>query len=432
MTRFALLALLSAALLSGCTTTTPTSAARPLPGAGAAAEDVITVLRPDPALSDAQLAAQYRGTLVTRTDAFAVIATDSVAPLSSLGANPGGNVRRERNRHALHAPDMNTVSSLGVPYWGLGTIAYWGSGTGLWREGVAYWGGGTPDAGTSVANEATWRSIGLGEAHRRLGTAPGTGVTIAVLDTGVDVSHPMFASALTPSDTWYDFMDGDAQPQDDGVLGLGAAGHGTEVAGLALIVAPGAKIMPVRVLDSEGRGHVSTVVSGIVWAADHGADVINLSLGADEPIEAVTQAVQYANAKGAVVVASAGNKGTEGLQYPAGEFGGSAMNLAVGSHGAAWNKSTFSQYGALSLLAPGEEMVGPAPGGRLATWSGTSMAAPIVAAAAALALSNGQPSGAQAVAHLKATATPVDSLASNSTFAGKLGTGRLDLDALTH
>lgn len=431
MTRPPLL-LLSAALLNSCTTATTPTTPQAQPGPRAATAQVVTVLNPDPALSDRQLAAQYDGTLVTRTSTFAVIATRTVGRLSAQGAGTASGVWREANRNALRAPVMNTVSSLGNAYWGLGT-AYWGGGLSLWREGVAWWGGGAQTGTPAIANEATWQSIGLGAAHERLKVSgvPGSGVTVAVLDTSLDLTHPMFASSLTPKSTWYDFIAGDTQPQDEGVLGTGATGHGTEVAGLALIVAPGAKIMPVRVLDAQGMGHVSTVVNGIIWATDHGADIINLSLGADEPIEAVRQAVRYANSAGVVVVASAGNNGTEGLQYPAGDFAGSALNLAVGSHGAAWNKSAFSQYGALSLLAPGEDMVGPAPGNQLATWSGTSMAAPVVSGAAALALGSGSVRGAQAVSRIRATATPVDRLAVNAAFTGKLGAGRLNLDALT-
>ena len=448
--------LLTAALLTACGTSTPTSAA-PQPGAGSSAEQIVTVLNPDPALSDAQLAARHGGTLVTRTPAFAVIAAADTRPLTAQNAGLG--VVRERNRGALSLPAMNrvnagsnTIGGQGVNYWGGGVaywgngVAYWGGSTTLWGSGVAYWGGGVNywgggvnywggggQNGTTVANIDTWQSIGLDVAQTRLGAngVPGAGVTIAVLDTGVDVSHPMFTSSLTPQDTWYDFADGDALPMDDGTFGQDASGHGTEVAGLALIVAPGAKIMPVRVLDAQGQGNVSSVVQGILWATDHGADIINLSLGSDEPVEAVKQAIQYANDAGVVVVASAGNAGTEGLRYPAGHFAGSALNLAVGSHGLAWNKSAFSQYGALSLLAPGEELIGPAPGGRLAAWSGTSMSAPVVAGAAALALSSGSLNGADAVRRIQATATGVDALAANQPYAGKLGAGRLNLDALT-
>ena len=449
MTRPTLALLLSAALLTACGTSTPTAAA-PQPGAGSSAEQIVTVLNPDPALSDAQLAARHGGTLVTRTPGFAVIAAADTRPLTAQ--NAGLSVVRERNRGALSLPAMNRVNAGGntlggqgvaywgggVAYWGLG-VAYWGGSTTLWGSGVAYWGngvnywGGGGQSGQTVANADTWQSIGLDVAQTRLGVngVPGAGVTIAVLDTGVDVGHPMFASSLTPQDTWRDFADGDALPMDDGTFGQDASGHGTEVAGLALIVAPGAKIMPVRVLDAQGQGNVSSVVQGILWATDHGADIINLSLGSDEPVEAVKQAVRYANDAGVVVVASAGNAGTEGLRYPAGQFAGSALNLAVGSHGLAWNKSAFSQYGALSLLAPGEELVGPAPGGRLAAWSGTSMSAPVVAGAAALALSSGNLNGADAVRRIQATATGVDALAANQPFAGKLGAGRLNLDAIT-
>ncbi|WP_019012418.1 S8 family serine peptidase [Deinococcus aquatilis] len=238
----------------------------------------------------------------------------------------------------------------------------------------------------------------------------------------------MFAASLSPQSSWADLVDGDAVPQDEGTFGQGASGHGTAVAGLALLVAPGVKLMPVRVLDAGGLGDASAVAGGIVWAADHGADVINISLGSDQLVEAVTQAVAYANSLGAVVVAAAGNAGREGLDFPAAQFGGSDLNLAVGSHGALGLKSAFSQYGGLSLMAPGEGLMAPAPQSRVAAWSGTSMAAPVAAGAAALALAQGRTPQA-AVSRLQATARNAD--AQNVLYAGKLGAGTLDLNRLT-
>ncbi len=143
--------LLTAALLTACGTSTPTASVQP--GAGSSAEQIVTILNPDPALSDAQLAARHGGTLVTRTPAFAVIAAADTRPLTAQNAGLG--VVRERNRNALSLPAMNrvnagenTIGGQGVAYWGGGVaywgngVAYWGGSTTLWGSGVAYWGGG--------------------------------------------------------------------------------------------------------------------------------------------------------------------------------------------------------------------------------------------------------------------------------------------------
>ncbi|WP_309569910.1 S8 family serine peptidase, partial [Deinococcus sp.] len=126
---------------------------------------------------------------------------------------------------------------------------------------------------------------------------------------------------------------------------------------------------------------------------------------------------------------SAGNSGGEGIDYPAAEFGTQPMNMSVGSVDLNDAKSAFSQYStALKLVAPGEGVFGPAPQERLAAWSGTSMSAPMVAGGLALAMGTGV-NGAQAAAALTSTATPIDGVSGNAAYTGKLGTGRLNLDA---
>ncbi|HEX8104396.1 MAG TPA: S8 family serine peptidase, partial [Solirubrobacteraceae bacterium] len=132
---------------------------------------------------------------------------------------------------------------------------------------------------------------------------------IAIIDSGIDADHPEFAGRLLPG---RDILEADDDPDD-------AYGHGTEVAGVAAAgtgddrgiagVAPGAKIIPVRVLDDHGTGYDDDVAAGITWAADHGAGVINLSLGGPESSPVLVAAVAHARAKDAVVVAAAGNDG---------------------------------------------------------------------------------------------------------------------------
>lgn len=407
--------LLTAALLAGCTRTAP------LPTDAQAHTTVLTVTSPDPTLSDAQLEQRYGAKLITRTATFAVLTTSR----SGLRAqNAGVSAQPD---HVIRSP-LRAAGSVNL--WGEGSVGLWGEGSvSLWGDGsVALWGDGHSSAET--ANHDTWQALGLSAAHTRQPTAgANTTTTIAVLDTGLDLDHPMFQASLSPRSTWKDFVDHDATPHDEGEFGSGLTGHGTEVAGLALIVAPHATLMPIRVLDETGRGDASAVAAGIVWAADHGADIINLSLGADQPVDAITEAVAYANSRGVIITASAGNNGNEGLDYPAAQFAGSALNLAVGSHDGAGVKSAFSQYGALSVTAPGEGLFGPAPQRRLAAWSGTSMSAPIAAGSAALTLGlTGAP--AAAVARLTTTARNTDTL-NHASLQGKLGAGALDLDAAT-
>jgi subtilisin family serine protease len=140
-------------------------------------------------------------------------------------------------------------------------------------------------------------------------TTQGSGQVIAVLDTGVDLTHPDLAPNLVPG---HDFVDGDTDPDDHQYHGTHVAGTAAAVAGNALGVAgvaPAAKVLPVRVLDGDGHGSTSAIAQGIQYAADRGADVINMSLGGPGGAgdQLFMDALQYANAKDVVVVAAAGN-----------------------------------------------------------------------------------------------------------------------------
>ncbi|MFB9990904.1 S8 family serine peptidase [Deinococcus oregonensis] len=436
LTRFPL-SIFTALALAGCAATTTPQA----PGASAS-DYVMTVLTPDPSLSDAQLSARYGGTLLTRTPNFALLRVAGGTLRSASFANDL-RVVVEPNKDVFSVPTFSSSGTVGlwgsgtVGLWGSGTVGLWGSGTvGLWGSGtVGLWGSGIGASAANTLNYAEYTSIGLGDAQTRIaaqGLTPGAGVTIAVLDTGLDLGHSAFAGHLSPTNTWKDFVDQDNLPQDQGTMGTGAVGHGTEVAGLSLTVSPGAHLMPLRVLDEQGRGDVDNLTQAIVWAADHGANIINLSLGAATAVEAVTQAIAYANSRGVVVVASAGNQGHEGLDYPAAEFGLTSSNLAVGSVTHAGTKSVFSQYGPLTVLAPGEGLVGPAPQGQAAAWSGTSMSTPLVAGSVALAMTHVPArSAADSADRLKATAQDLGGVSGNANYTGKLGVGRIDLDALT-
>ena len=221
-------------------------------------------------------------------------------------------------------------------------------------------------------------------------------VVVAVLDTGVDLSHPDLRNRLVEGRS---FVTGRSGPADDN-------GHGTHVAGIIAAeadngvgvsgVAPGCRVMPVKVLDAEGGGTTGDIVAGMVWAADHGARIINLSLGGTGGGQALDDAVSYAQAKGCLVVAAMGNDGSQQQEYPAALAG----VLAVGSVDQQGGRSSFSNFGSwIGVTAPGSGILSTTPtyavtmsdreglGRGYGTLSGTSMATPQVAGVAALVAS---------------------------------------------
>ncbi len=210
-------------------------------------------------------------------------------------------------------------------------------------------------------------------------------VTIAILDTGVDLTHPDLEHKILPG---YDFVNGDSVPQDD-------AGHGTHVAGIAAAlgnngigiagVSWGARILPVKVLDSAGRGTALNVAEGIVWAADQGAQVINLSLGGSQFSQTLQDAVLYAEGRGVLLIASSGNTNSNFVLYPA-RF---PQVMAVAATDASNQRASFSNYGdEIEIAAPGVSILSLYPGG-YNTLSGTSMSAPHVSGLAAILIGQG-------------------------------------------
>src|SRR4051794_11664813 len=247
-------------------------------------------------------------------------------------------------------------------------------------------------------------------------TSTGAGATVAVVDTGIDAAHPDLAGRILPG---YDFVDGDSTPQDGN-------GHGTHVSGIVAAdadngigvdsVAPGASILPVRVLDNSGSGSDATVAQGIDWATDHGAAVINLSLGGSVPTppglglpDPMSTAVQRAVSHGVVVVAAAGN---DGLPFCENNSLAGKV-LCVGAVDKRDNRSFYSSFGqGLSLVAPGGSDMPGTDEDVLSTWNdgsyqelaGTSQATPHVSGVAALLVSLGV-RGQAAVQRILATAT---------------------------
>jgi subtilisin family serine protease len=209
------------------------------------------------------------------------------------------------------------------------------------------------------------------------------GVVIAVLDTGVDVHHPDLQGSFVAG---FDVIGNDADADDDHGHGSAAAGviaaRGHNGEGLAG-VCWSCSVMPVKVLDGNGSGTSSAVAAGIVWAADHGARVISMSLGGVGTTQALANAVAYAAGKGAVLVAAAGNSGTTTRFYPA------AYPEVIGVAGTTSSDKLYdwSNRGDwVQVAAPGCNTA-PRLGGGYENFCGTSSATPLVAGIAGLALS---------------------------------------------
>jgi subtilisin family serine protease len=306
------------------------------------------------------------------------------------------------------------------------------------------WAVGSPAAYTAQWAPAAMR---LREAHL---FTRGAGIKVAVLDTGIDLAHPAFTGRLLPG---YDFVDGDADPSE--VLcspapcstpGI-AYGHGTHVAGLIALVAPSAKIIPYRVLDPNGEGNAWVLAEALQRAVADGADVINMSLGTPtrtrilasitklfqcEPPDAADPELDFSDSSysadlarcgtttGPVIVAAAGNDGSSAVdEYPARERVKGL--IAVGASNDTKRLAQFSNFGSwVQIAGPGEGITSAVPQsatpGGYAVWSGTSMAAPLVAGAAALLRSVQKDLPPRdVVTRMIAAATPLQSFAGGST-----------------
>jgi subtilisin family serine protease len=196
-----------------------------------------------------------------------------------------------------------------------------------------------------------------------------------------------------------------------------AFGHGTMVSGIIHLVAPTAQIMPLKAFNADGSGYTSDVLRAIYYATQNGANILNMSFSFPTYSQEMLRAEYFANRKGVVSVASAGNDGKDVLVYPA-----AYLNLVMGIASTSNNDtlSSFSNYGAdlVWVAAPGEGIVSTYPFGTYAAGWGTSFSAPFVAGGAALLLSV-QPNlnehmAAQGLSHAK-------------WISSDLGNGRVDL-----
>jgi subtilisin family serine protease len=297
-----------------------------------------------------------------------------------------------------------------------------------------------PARGATDPNDLTpqqWALAKIG-ASAAWPVADGTGITVAVVDTGVDYGHDDLRGHLLPG---HDFVDNDDDAQD-------ADGHGTHVSGIIAAlhgnggtngVAPGAKILPVRVLDENGFGDDDGVVAGIKWAVDHGAKVINLSLGdASDQVfgPSLSDAVNDAWKAGSICVIAAGNEFVTSSAFtdePAVIV--TATNRSDGSPSYASGVGD-ARWG---IAAPGGEIPTPVTEqdaiistywvngekDEYAYLAGTSQAAPHVSAALAILLSTGKFTPAQAVQRLLDTAKDIGDPGRDTLY----GAGRLDIAA---
>lgn len=221
----------------------------------------------------------------------------------------------------------------------------------------------------------------------------GAGTTVAVIDTGAQMTHPALKARFVGVPR-YDFVSDDRDPSEpalastDELQAQEVVGHGTHVAGIVHLVAPKAGLMPLRALNRDGSGSVFHIAEATTFADTNGADVINLSLGTPSWSKLLREKVKEATDHGSVVVAAAGNDNSPVQQYPASRSLPAADPddglLAVTSVDPNESKSDFANYGAwVDIAAPGREILSTYPVSRYAYWSGTSMATPFVSGEAA-------------------------------------------------
>jgi serine protease len=254
----------------------------------------------------------------------------------------------------------------------------------------------------------------------------GKGVVVAIIDTGVskvpDLDQTEFVAG-------YDFVNDKINADDDN-------GHGTHVAGTVAQstnnnygvagVAYEAQIMPLKVLSSAGGGTISDIAEAIRFAADNKADVINMSLGGGGESQVMKDAIEYAYAKGVVIIAAAGNENNNSASYPARY----ARVIGVAATDAQGERAEFSNYGAgVDIAAPGgghgskiwQETVDPSTNQPIIVgFQGTSMAAPHVAGVAALIKSTGVKAPEEVFAVLQQSVRKIEQDPQNFYGAGNL------------
>jgi len=271
----------------------------------------------------------------------------------------------------------------------------------------------------ATAGEMPW-GIARVNARKAWSKTKGRGVRVAVIDTGIDCSHPDLAANCAAG---YNAFDKSKPPADD-------QGHGTHVAGTIGAVADGAgvvgvapevSLVPVKVLDKNGGGRLTTIIKGLIWVGNHDIDVANMSLGSPMGTVFMRLAVSYAKSRGVAVIAAAGNSGGS-VGYPA-AYGNT---IAVAASDSNDSVAKFSSRGKeVDFIAPGVDVKSTLPGGKYGRYSGTSMATPHVAGLAALAAAQGAKGFDAIKAALARGALPMPGLSDKEQGKGMIDAERI-------
>jgi subtilisin family serine protease len=278
----------------------------------------------------------------------------------------------------------------------------------------------------SYSSQWSLPQIGWDQAY---GTVlPGGHATVAILDTGVDASHPDLAGKVVPGSSQFDASQGLTDPNGHGTWLAGIMAAATDNgAGIAGVAYAGVSVMPVTVLGADGTGQDSDIIEGVVYAADHGADVILMAFSNYGYSASLQAAIDYAWSNDVVLVAATGNDGSSVASFPAGDRGVIGVS-ATDQTDALW---AGSNYGAdVFMAAPGVSIETTSAGGGYGSITGTSAAAAEVAAAAALAKAvDPSASNGVIVGRLARNADPVGT--TEQTGNGRLNLARALADTTT-
>jgi len=273
------------------------------------------------------------------------------------------------------------------------------------------------EPGGAITTQYSFASLNLADANL---LSTGSNVKIAIVDGGVNLTHPLLAGRVTSG---FDYVDGDTIATD--VAGGPGSGHGTFIAGLASMVAPGADLIAYRTLDTLGRGNGYTIAESILQAIADGCRVINLSIGMRGRHPAVDDAIEYAKANNIFIVTAAGNDSTDDANiFPFPAYRSYTYTVAaVDSNNVL---ASFSNFGGdVDLCAPGVNLNSAYLDTTNAYWDGTSFAAPFVAGVVAAMLAvDSTLTWDEIDSLLEMSATDIDGL--NPGFEGALGKGLIN------